>query len=171
MAGALEGLESAGTKPDSAVLDELSRTLGTRAREAHEPRRAPRPQEPAANANCRVVCGSCASVCPNRANAVIRVNGRKQMLHIDGLCNECGNCASFCAEKSAPYLEKLTVFCGEKELSESRNSGFAPLPDGRFLLRWDGEVRRVLPEDRDLVPEIGEVIAAVRDHYPWLLYK
>ena len=171
MAGALEGLESAGTKPDSAVLDELSRTLGTRAREAHEPRRAPRPQEPAAHANCRVVCGSCASVCPNRANAVIRVNGRKQMLHIDGLCNECGNCASFCAEKSTPYLEKLTVFCGEKELSESRNSGFAPLPDGRFLLRWDGEVRRVLPEDRDLVPEIGEVIAAVRDHYPWFLYK
>ena len=171
MAKALEGLEAAGTRPDSAVLDELSRTLCTRARAEHEPRRAPRPQEPAARANCRAVCGSCASVCPNRANVVIQVNGRKQMLHIDGLCNECGNCASFCAEKSAPYLEKLTVFCSEEELSDSRNAGFAPLPDGRFLLRWDGRVRRVLPEDSDLSPEIGEVLAAVRDHYPWLLYK
>ncbi len=171
MAGALEGLEAAGTKPDCAVLDELSRTLCAKARANHEPRRAPRPQKPTVHANCRVVCGSCASVCPNRANVVIQVNGRKQMLHIDGMCNECGNCASFCAEKTAPYLEKLTVFCSKEELIGSRNAGFAPLGDGRFLLRWDGQVREIMPEDADLSPAIGEVITAVRNHYPWLLYK
>ncbi len=171
MAAALEGLESVGTRTEYKVLDDLSKTLCASARANHELRRAPRPQEPVAHANCRVVCGNCASVCPNRANVVIQADGRKQMLHIDGMCNECGNCASFCAEKTAPYLEKLTVFCSAGELQNSRNIGFAPLPEGGFLLRWNGLVREVRPEDSDLPAEIGTVITTVRDRYPWLLYK
>ena len=170
MAAALEGLETAGTTPDSGALDVLSKSLCGAARENPAVRRAPRPETPAARANCRAVCGVCASVCPNRANVVIDVSGRKQMLHLDALCNECGNCASFCAEKTAPYLEKLTVFPGVKALEGSKNAGFARLPDSdRFLLRWEGACREVEPEDVGVPNAIRAVMLAVRDRYPWLM--
>ncbi len=171
MATVLEGAEASGIRTKYTVLNRLSKTLCARARDRHAPRRAPRPQKPETHADCRIVCGSCASVCPNRANVIIQADGRKQMLHIDGMCNECGNCASYCSERKAPYLEKLTVFCSAEELNSSLNAGFARLPDGSFLLRWEGQVRETRPEDPALPGEIRAVIAAVRDHYPWLLYQ
>ena len=63
---------------------------------------------------CDIICESCADVCPNRANVVIDFNQRKQILHIDRLCNECGNCETFCPYSSAPYKEKLTLFANKK---------------------------------------------------------
>ncbi len=60
---------------------------------------------------CNVVCQVCADVCPNRANVVIELpDGRQQILHVDRMCNECGNCAIFCPYDSAPYREKFTLF-------------------------------------------------------------
>jgi putative selenate reductase len=103
---------------------------------------------------------------------VIQAGGRKQMLHMDGMCNECGNCASFCAEKTAPYLEKLTVFCRAEELKNSRNAGFAYLREsGRFLLRWEGAIMEGSADGSDFPAEIAGVMVAVRDRYPWLLYR
>ena len=172
MAAALEGTEESSLRPDTVKLDKLSKTLCTIARGNHDVRRAPRPKEITAHANCRLVCGICASLCPNRANTVIQAGGRKQMLHIDGMCNECGNCASFCAEKTAPYLEKLTVFCSADELKNSQNAGFAYLPEnGLFLLRWNGECREGNADSSDFPEEIARVMTAVRDQYPWLLYR
>ena len=172
MASALEGTEENTLRPDTVKLDELSKTLCANARDSHNVRRAPRPEEISAHANCRTVCGTCASVCPNRANTVIQAGGRKQMLHMDGMCNECGNCASFCAEKTAPYLEKLTVFCSAEELKNSQNAGFAYLWEGdRFLLRWRGTYLEGNADSSDFPEEIASVIAAVRNQYPWLLYR
>ena len=94
------------------------------------------------------------------------------MLHLDGPCNECGNCASFCAEKTLPYRCKLTVFTDRAALEDSQNAGFAFLPEsGRFLLRWADICREVAPEDEGVPPEVGRVMAAVRDAYPWLMYR
>ena len=57
---------------------------------------------------CNTVCQVCADVCPNRANVVIALpDGRRQILHVDRMCNECGNCAVFCPYDSAPYKEKF----------------------------------------------------------------
>jgi putative selenate reductase len=46
---------------------------------------------------CNLLCNKCVDVCPNRANVAIRIKyagqGFKdiyQILHLDGLCNECG---------------------------------------------------------------------------------
>ena len=33
-----------------------------------------------------------------------------QIIHVDYMCNECGNCKSFCPYDSAPYLDKFTLF-------------------------------------------------------------
>lgn len=80
--------------------------------------------------NCSLLCNMCIEVCPNRANAAISSNGydlfsdKYQILHIDSLCNSCGNCETFCPHDGAPYKDKLTLFFDEKSFNESRNSGF-----------------------------------------------
>jgi putative selenate reductase len=173
MATALEGAKSARETRKSAVFDDLTEVLNNvLARNIPTPHRALQVLDTGAKANCRAACGICASVCPNRANVIITVDGKRQMLHLDGLCNECGNCASFCAEKTLPYRCKLTVFTDRTALEESQNAGFAFLPEsGRFLLRWADICREVAPEDEGVPPEVGRVMAAVRDAYPWLMYR
>ena len=60
---------------------------------------------------CSGICENCVEVCPNRANISIRVPGmeKHQIIHVDYMCNECGNCKSFCPYDSAPYLDKFTL--------------------------------------------------------------
>lgn len=78
---------------------------------------------------CSTVCENCADVCPNRANIAIRVPGlsQTQIIHVDYMCNECGNCRSFCPYAGAPYLDKFTLFASEKDMADSKNQGFAVL--------------------------------------------
>ena len=76
---------------------------------------------------CDIVCDKCVEVCPNRANVAIKVSGFEkvsQIIHIDGMCNECGNCETFCPFDGAPYKEKLTLYWSEKDFSESSSDGF-----------------------------------------------
>ena len=82
---------------------------------------------------CNVVCQVCADVCPNRANVVIELpDGRPQILHVDRMCNECGNCAVFCPYDSAPYRDKFTLFLTREGFDESiNNQGFLPLAGRR----------------------------------------
>jgi putative selenate reductase len=172
MATALEGTQSVRATLQSAILDDLAEALYVLARNVPTPHRALQALDADAKANCRAVCGICASVCPNRANVIITVDGRRQMLHLDGPCNECGNCASCCTEKTLPYRNKLTVFTDRAALEDSQNAGFTFLPEsGRFLLRWADICREVDPADEGVPPEVGRVMVAVRDRYPWLLYK
>jgi len=78
---------------------------------------------------CDSACLRCVEVCPNRANIIIET-GRlfdqpAQILHIDRLCNECGNCARFCLWKGEPYKHKPTLFDTLDDLRVSNNAGFA----------------------------------------------
>lgn len=77
--------------------------------------------------SCNLCCENCVEVCPNRANLALSVPGmeKRQILHVDALCNECGNCRSFCPWDSAPYRDKFTLFREEEELKESGRQGFA----------------------------------------------
>ncbi|MCC8139420.1 MAG: putative selenate reductase subunit YgfK [Lachnospiraceae bacterium] len=79
--------------------------------------------------SCRTVCENCVDVCPNRANVSVKVPGfdMAQIIHVDYLCNECGNCRSFCPYASAPYLDKFTLFACEQDMKESKNDGFTVL--------------------------------------------
>lgn len=172
MATALENAKQPGITPDPALLGELAKSLCAQAASLPSRHRAMRLFRPDDRNSCRAVCGICASVCPNRANVVITVDGKKKLLHLDGPCNACGNCASFCAEKAVPYAERLTVFTDRAALEASENIGFTYLPEsGRFLLRLAGICREVDPADEGVPPEVGRVMTAVRDEYPWLLYQ
>ncbi len=77
---------------------------------------------------CNVICNKCVEVCPNRANLAIPVNGsfkdNYQIVHMDALCNECGNCETFCPYNGAPYKDKMTLFWDEIEFNQSKNAGF-----------------------------------------------
>ena len=78
---------------------------------------------------CNFICNKCVDVCPNRANIPISLDGEvfndiNQILHIDWMCNECGNCETFCPHQGSPYKDKITLFAGERDFSASKNSGF-----------------------------------------------
>ena len=163
-------------KPDAETLERLSKTLCGPAGAVRTGRkRKSRAEFDGYAPLCKTVCGSCATLCPNRANVVIPVEGRNQMLHIDGMCNECGNCASFCPEKHAPYLEKLTLFCNAEEMAGSANSGFAPVnaEKTKFAVRLAGEnYEYELGAEGSNVPgEVAEVIETVAARFPWLMYN
>ena len=88
---------------------------------------------------CATVCENCVDVCPNRANVAVEVQGRTQILHLDGPCNRCGNCETFCPGSSAPYKDKGTLFPDAESFREASNPGFAPLGGARVLVRFAGE--------------------------------
>jgi len=76
---------------------------------------------------CNFICNKCVEVCPNRANIAIKVPGfenENQILHLDGLCNECGNCETFCPYDGAPYKDKFTLFWCEEDMKVNANNGF-----------------------------------------------
>lgn len=86
---------------------------------------------------CSAICEHCVQACPNRAYVPIYMEGAKMplILHLDALCNECGNCAVFCPYESAPYKEKMTLFSTEKELLESVQPGFYMVDETHFKVR------------------------------------
>ena len=121
---------------------------------------------------CNVVCQVCADVCPNRANVVVLLpDGRPQILHVDRMCNECGNCAVFCPYDSAPYRDKFTLFLDRKGFDESsRNSGFLPLEGRKVLVRLDGKVFEAdLDQPNDLPADVEIFILTVLTKYSYLL--
>ena len=125
--------------------------------------------------DCSTLCECCADVCPNRANVAIRVPGKamRQILHIDRMCNECGNCKVFCPYDSAPYLEKLTLFHTQRDFEDSQNQGFLVLDAGRKLVRTrlSGQVRDVdlTAEETGLCPETEALLLTVLKDYSYLL--
>jgi len=80
--------------------------------------------------NCNSLCTKCVDVCPNRANMAINTiseqlfNDAFQIVHIDSICNECGNCYTFCPHNGAPYKDKLTYFDNAESYKASNNPGF-----------------------------------------------
>ncbi len=122
--------------------------------------------------SCNVVCQVCADVCPNRANVVIQLpDGRHQILHVDRMCNECGNCAIFCPYDSAPYRDKFTLFQTKEGFDESvNNSGFLPLGGRKVLVRLNGKVFEAdLDGKNDLPADVEVFILTVLTKYAYLI--
>lgn len=121
---------------------------------------------------CGSFCGVCTEVCPNRANVLIHAEGFKmpQILHIDYMCNECGNCRSFCPYDSAPYKDKLTLFATEADFENSENQGFVVTDKdaGHFKVRLDGKVSE-LSISADST--IARFVSTVIKDYPYFFNK
>lgn len=123
---------------------------------------------------CSTICENCVEVCPNRANIATQVPGmeKHQIIHVDYLCNECGNCKSFCPYSSAPYLDKFTLFATEADMENSKNQGFAVLNQEtrRCKVRFFGKTFIWEPEKlADLPDGLGRMIETVCRDYSYLI--
>jgi putative selenate reductase len=101
--------------------------------------------------SCNTICNKCVDVCPNRANVEIKIDhpafrDANQILHIDSLCNECGNCETFCPHQGAPYKDKFTLFSSIEDFNKSKNDGFVVLNSGTYkkvMTRIEGEIKEI----------------------------
>ena len=124
--------------------------------------------------SCSAICENCAEVCPNRANLVIHVPGEAmhQIIHVDYMCNECGNCKSFCPYDSAPYLDKFTLFANEADMADSKNEGFTVLDEAAlsFKVRYLGNILTwKAGETTDIPEKLCRVMETVVKDYNYLL--
>ena len=125
--------------------------------------------------NCSKVCENCVDVCPNRANISIKVPGMEmaQVIHVDYMCNECGNCKTFCPYASAPYKDKFTLFAKPEDMDESTNDGFAVTDreTKECKVRFLGNIYDCKADGpADEVPEgLHRLMAAVINDYSYLI--
>ena len=126
---------------------------------------------------CNKVCENCVDVCPNRANISIKVPemAMNQVIHVDYMCNECGNCKSFCPYASAPYKDKFTLFANEKDMADSKNDGFVVLDkeNKTCKVRFVGQITDCKADDPadKLYDGLKKLICAVIDDYGYLITK
>jgi putative selenate reductase len=110
--------------------------------------------------DCDLLCSTCEGVCPNRAivtytarpellqlprlirdGDVVRVSGSAsfrtgqgpQVAVLADLCNECGNCVTFCPTAGRPWRDKPRLYLDRAE--------FEAEPDNAFMLLRRGEAR------------------------------
>lgn len=123
---------------------------------------------------CAGICENCAEVCPNRANISIAAAGmeKHQIIHVDYMCNECGNCKSFCPYDSAPYLDKFTLFASEADMENSKNQGFTVLDRNEAFckVRYLGNLHTWKPgEDTQLPEGLQKIMETVCRDYGYLI--
>ena len=123
--------------------------------------------------NCKKVCRTCVNVCPNRANTAVELSDGLRIVHMDDMCNECGNCIGFCPFGNIPYREKFTLFGSEELFYKSENEGFL-VKGSRVLVREKGAVtemelseihRRAEAENW----QAGELILTVLEKESWIV--
>ena len=119
---------------------------------------------------CDLICENCVEVCPNRANFSVKISGRKnQIIHVDSMCNECGNCTVFCPYASSPYKDKFTLFACENDMNDSTNDGFAFTGD-KATVRIGGEkFSYQVGNTPAFDSRLAEIIDTVYDDYKYLL--
>lgn len=122
--------------------------------------------------DCNTVCENCADSCPNRANVVIKLSdGRHELLHIDKMCNECGNCTHFCPYASEPCHDKFTLFQSEPDFADSKNAGVLFLGGDKIRVRLANVQDYDLSDKDNALPaEIETLILTIRDKYGYLYH-
>ncbi len=84
-----------------------------------------------------VACNFCITVCPNDAFFNIpspqdEIEGRQQYLVLPELCNECGNCMTFCPEDGDPAQVKPKLYTDPAVFAARSDQGFL-IADGQVI--------------------------------------
>jgi len=101
--------------------------------------------------DCDLICSTCDSVCPNRAIFTYQTDGRHfdlpilqwrggeaqtvgrerftidqpyQVAVLADLCNECGNCSTFCPTAGQPFSDKPRLYLDAKEFAAQKGNAF-----------------------------------------------
>ena len=101
-----------------------------------------------------VACNFCVTVCPNDAffrlptPGDMEVEGRQQYFVLTELCNECGNCLTFCPEIGDPAVVKPRIYTELSRFESGDRGGFLVTAgpdrvDVRAAAGLDAEVERL----------------------------
>jgi len=140
---------------------------------------------------CDEICNICVTVCPNLANfgyrvepvfwslmkAVLKEDGAIileedkifkvdqpfQIMNIRDLCNECGNCTTFCPGSGRPFTDKPSIHLSVKSLNEEGNGFFlSRFPQKLVLIYKEKEqVKTLSLADGRYVYETNQVKATI----------
>jgi len=129
---------------------------------------------------CDLVCNICVTVCPNRANVAlkaapvtyplqsiladgtiltsgkIKLTQAYQIINIPDLCNECGNCRTFCPTSGAPYFAKSHVHLSVASL-EAHGEGFLMAEPGIMQIMTAGKKGTLTDKGETFLFEDAEV--------------
>ncbi len=128
--------------------------------------------------DCDRYCSICVGVCPNLALQTLesepfavdlprialrdgefrkagtdafRVDQAYQVAVLADLCNECGNCTTFCPTSGDPYRDKPRVYLDRGEFESQADNAFLASHDGRTWRmegRFDGVTHRIELDNR-----------------------
>ncbi len=126
---------------------------------------------------CDSICELCVDVCPNRANVVIKVKDglifNHEIVHLDGMCNECGNCGVFCPHTGNPYKDKVTVFWNEEDFENSTNIGFWVKDSSTGICKIRTEQGEIIEcktyEENTISKEMKNIIETCIEDYRFML--
>lgn len=119
--------------------------------------------------DCNTVCENCVDSCPNRANFAVKLaDGRHQIIHIDKMCNECGNCTHYCPYNSEPCRDKFTLFQTPDDMADSKNAGFVFLGGDKVRVRMVDTKDYDLSKSNELPADIETLILTVKNKYSYL---
>jgi putative selenate reductase len=127
--------------------------------------------------DCDIICSTCDGVCPNRAIVTYELDPSitrlgfsagqtPQVAVIADLCNECGNCATFCPTVGIPWQDKPRLYFDRGDFEAETDNAFMllringlPAIQGRFhgethQLVMDGDPAKQAIES---APYAGEV--------------
>jgi putative selenate reductase len=112
-----------------------------------------------------VACNFCITVCPNDAFFSIRsltddaagMDARQQYLVFAELCNECGNCMTFCPEDGDPAAIKPRLYLDESVFAAREGQGF--LVERSQVMSHRGPDRAATLVQQLLASEAGNPLA------------
>ncbi len=108
-----------------------------------------------------VACNFCVTVCPNDAFFNIRsldgMDGRQQYLVLVELCNNCGNCMTFCPENGDPAIIKPRLYTDADVFAGRDGQGY--LLDGSTIIDSRGPAEAKTLVQQLLVSEAGLPLA------------
>lgn len=109
-----------------------------------------------------VACTNCVTVCPNDAfwqtptGDLEGLEARAQYLVLSELCNECGNCTTFCPERGEPWKIKPRLYTDATAWEREGRSGF-------LLTRQGDKVSVEGPDEA-----ANERVRALAQDEPWV---
>jgi len=112
--------------------------------------------------DCGSYCSLCVGVCPNLALLTYETEVLDnpataqqpfQVAVLADLCNECGNCTTFCPTAGQPYRDKPRLYLNRPEFEAQQDNAFMIFNDsGRWSMdaRWQGATHHIeLDSDLD----------------------
>ena len=110
--------------------------------------------------DCDTYCSLCVGVCPNLALLTYETEPadspelpqqRFQVAVLADLCNECGNCTTFCPTAGAPYRDKPRLYLERSEFDAQTDNAFMVLRTaGGWAMdaRLDGKAHHIEVDDQ-----------------------